>query len=65
MLNSEIARQFYQVFIFWDAKRPITVKILERLNILALARELGRLGDLVVLNPKVTQPKQLALWETA
>jgi hypothetical protein len=64
ILNSEVARQFYQSFIFWDAKRPITAKILGRLDILALARELGRLEDLVELNPAVTQPKQLALLET-
>ena len=28
-------------FIFWDAKRPITVELLDRLDLLALARELG------------------------
>ena len=33
ILNSKIAEQFFQTFIFWDAKRPITVSILSRINI--------------------------------
>ncbi len=41
ILNSDIAREFYSAFVFWDAKRPITAGILNRLNILALARVLG------------------------
>jgi hypothetical protein len=41
LLNSHIAKDFYSAFIFWDEKRPITVEILKRLDLLALARELG------------------------
>lgn len=41
MLNSEIAQNFFNAFIFWDSKRPITVDILRRLNIEALAIECG------------------------
>ena len=41
ILNSDIYKEFYSAFIFWDAKRPITAGILNRLNILALARVLG------------------------
>lgn len=41
ILNSDIAREFYSAFVFWDAKRPITAGILNRLNILELARVLG------------------------
>ncbi len=41
LLNSNIAKDFFSAFIFWDEKRPITVSILKRLNLLALARELG------------------------
>jgi hypothetical protein len=41
LLNSDIAKQFYSAFIFWDAKRPITVELLRRLDLLALAHELG------------------------
>ncbi len=41
LLNSKIASEFFQAYIFWDAKRPVTIDILERLNLVALARELG------------------------
>jgi hypothetical protein len=41
ILNSDIAKDFFSAFIFWDEKRPITVGILKRLDLLALARELG------------------------
>lgn len=41
LLNSSAARKFYESFIFWDAKRPITVDVLARLNLEALGRELG------------------------
>lgn len=39
-LNSEEARNFYRSFIFWDMKRPITVDILSKLNVVALAKHL-------------------------
>jgi len=41
LLNSETAGQFFEAFIFWDKKRPITAGILRRLDLIALARELG------------------------
>jgi hypothetical protein len=41
LLNSEAAKGFFSAFIFWDAKRPITVDLLRRLDLRALARELG------------------------
>jgi methylase of polypeptide subunit release factors len=63
MLNSEVARQFYQSFIFWDAKRPITAKILQQLDLFALAQELGYKERLTELVESTRQPKQLALLE--
>jgi len=39
ILNSDLAREFYSAFVFWDSKRPITVELLKRLNILAIAKE--------------------------
>ncbi len=33
LLNSEAGQGFFKSFIFWDAKRPITVDILQRLSI--------------------------------
>jgi hypothetical protein len=41
LLNSRPAREFYSAFVFWDAKRPITVDILRRLDLSAVARELS------------------------
>jgi len=41
LLESDEARRFYEAFIFWDAKRPITVDLLRRLNIHALAESRG------------------------
>jgi hypothetical protein len=42
LLNSDTAKDFFSTFIFWDGKRPITVDVLKRMDLLALARELGR-----------------------
>ncbi len=41
LLNSRPAREFYSAFVFWDAKRPITIDMLRRLDLSAVARELG------------------------
>jgi hypothetical protein len=42
MLNSAPAKRFFSAFIFWDAKRPITVELLRQLDLVALARRLGK-----------------------
>lgn len=39
ILNSEQVRDFLNAVTFWDAKRPITVDVLSRLDLRALARE--------------------------
>lgn len=44
LLNSPVTREFFSAFIFWDVKRPVTTDVLQRLNLLALAREIGE-GD--------------------
>lgn len=41
LLNSEPAREFLNAFIFWDAKRPITIDVLRRIDLRALALECG------------------------
>jgi len=46
LLNSEIARSFFSAFIFWNEKRPITVDILKRLDLLTLAQELNVEGTM-------------------
>ncbi|MCY7374348.1 MAG: hypothetical protein LH472_00020, partial [Pyrinomonadaceae bacterium] len=38
LLNSQTGREFFEAFIFWDAKRPITVEILQKLNISKLEK---------------------------
>lgn len=66
LLNSEIAQQFFQSFIFWDSKRPKTAKILNRLNIYALAKELGCIEKFKTLSMSWrdgSQAKQLRLLE--
>jgi hypothetical protein len=40
MLNSEIAQRFFETFVFWDAKRPITTELLQRLDLIKLAAAL-------------------------
>ncbi len=45
LLNSDIAKEFLGASIFWDAKRPITVDVLRRLNLRKLAQELGLGGS--------------------
>ncbi len=43
-LNSDAARAFLSSMIFWDAKRPITTEVLNRLNLQSLEREIGSAG---------------------
>jgi len=40
-LNSEVAREFYSAYVFWDAKRPVTIELLRSLDLNKLAIELG------------------------
>ncbi len=43
LLNSQAAKEFFETFIFWDAKRPITVDILQRLDVSKLGSVLTSL----------------------
>lgn len=43
MLNSEPAQQFLSSIVFWDSKRPITIDLLQRLDLLKLSEQLGHL----------------------
>ena len=55
LLNSEIARDFFSAFIFWDDKRPVTMDILKRLDLLLLAKELNveeTMSNFLVQYPK-------------
>jgi hypothetical protein len=67
LLNSEVAREFFKSFIFWDAKRPVTASILGRLSLVALARELGTentiMNFLSARGSSTSSHRQLALFE--
>jgi len=41
LLNSPAVQSFYNAFVFWDSKRPITADLLRRLDLRQAARELG------------------------
>jgi hypothetical protein len=43
LLNSDRAKRFLEAFIFWDSKRPITVDVLEQLNLDVLENARSRL----------------------
>jgi hypothetical protein len=53
LLSSDIAREFFTAFVFWDAKRPITVDLLRRLDLRRLADELGRSAELAGLRVRM------------
>ena len=42
LLSSPAATEFYSALTFWDAKRPITAKLLNQLDLAALAKRLGK-----------------------
>ena len=41
LLNSPLAADFFSATVFWDAKRPLTAKLLRQLDIPSLADALG------------------------
>ena len=41
MLNSPVGQELISVFLFPDAKRPVTAALLQNVNLVVLARELG------------------------
>lgn len=45
LLNSPEAAEFFQALVFWDAKRPITAELLQRLDLERLARSVQRKDD--------------------
>ena len=42
LLNSETARRFISALVFTDAKRPVTVDILKRIDLRRLAEHAGQ-----------------------
>jgi len=45
LVMSDPAREFWSALIFWDAKRPITAQLLNSLDLMVLARVLGKEGE--------------------
>ncbi|MBX2998073.1 MAG: hypothetical protein KF893_06135 [Caldilineaceae bacterium] len=52
MLNSVPAQAFLQSLVFWEDKRPVTVRLLKRLDLLKLATTLGKSEVLSMLSPE-------------
>ena len=48
LLHSKPAQEFLNAFVFWDSKRPVTVGLLGRLDLLAVAQEVGAEDELCV-----------------
>ncbi len=44
ILNSELAQRFLRALCFSDAKRAVTIDLLQRLNLAVIARESGLEG---------------------
>lgn len=51
LLNSEVAVEFFSSRVFWDSKRPITVDLLGKLSLSALAHDLGMLHEFEAVSP--------------
>lgn len=62
LLNSSIAREFFEAFIFWNDKRPVTASLLRRLDIVRLAYELGRESEYAaVCSTYASSPPELRI----
>jgi hypothetical protein len=60
LLGSDIAGEFFAAFVFWDAKRPITVELLRRLDLRRVADELGRSAELAGLGARIADAAHTA-----
>lgn len=69
LLNSNLAKDYLNSMIFWEDKRPVTIEILKRLNLQALARSLGSENEYLEITKQKGVPKyseqvtQLRLFE--
>jgi hypothetical protein len=45
LLESTSARAFFRGRVFWDAKRPVTIELLNRLDLVELAKEAGQASE--------------------
>ena len=63
LLTSDTAQEFYSAFIFWGAKRPITVDVLQQLDLVRLAEEKGVAHKLKANHAPKPHCKQRGLFE--
>jgi hypothetical protein len=63
LLESEVACQYFEARVFWDAKRPITAQLLRSLDLAEVARQIGcvdqfqrHLDNLPLFNGKLQAP---------
>ncbi len=61
LLNSEPAKEFLGSFIFWDSKRPITISILKKIDLMKLAKVFGKQNQLEKYFSDKTQSDQIQL----
>lgn len=62
IVSSDIAKGALESMVFWNDKRPITVDLLKRLNLAALAEALGRGAEYRTFTERQAEPPpQLAL----
>ena len=69
LLSSPPAAEFYSALAFWDAKRPITAKLLNQLDLAAVAKHLDKwtsdLARLLARRPKSNHSEQPDLFRSA
>ncbi|MBM3841497.1 MAG: SAM-dependent methyltransferase [Verrucomicrobia bacterium] len=59
ILNTTQCREFLASLIFPDSKRPVTVELLRRLNLRAIAQDAGLAGLWETILPQMTMPGDL------
>lgn len=68
LLSSDLTSDFFHSYIFWDNKRPITARLLKKLDISKLANDLGfgqQFQNLIQAHPyRKSESAQLTLLET-
>jgi len=60
LLQLPAAHDFFEARLFWDAKRPITAQLLNRLSIRRLAEEAGKAHELAAASPRHSRGSELS-----
>jgi hypothetical protein len=63
LYNSDLAKDFFSAYVFWDEKRPITIKLLQRIDVVKLSAVLKLDDSLAPFLSKISsQTHQLQLF---